>query len=480
MAGQVWAQLVNNGTALHLTPGAAIHVNADVQNQNNGQLINNGTLTTTGSLLNNSGGILGGAGVFSVLQDVTNQATMSLGGATLIFTGTTNSQFTSGGGEVNILQLQKTAAGVQLMDEARVIAHLDFLANHNQLILGAHDLILATATIGGVDVDRYIVTNGSGKVQHEVSSSGFIFPVGASTTSYDPVSVTATTGTPTVGVRALEHTHLEGLTGAAINKNVLDVSWVVHNESNNDDLTVSMSWEAMDELLGFNAGHSAPMRYGNAGWVLTTIADYSSRMADITDQGGVFSVGGEQFAPMEDCAVAVVILEDMPTEDQLWQVADSITSTAIIDGVNDVSNDLDVTYKAGEVIILKPGFVVINNAEFLATIEECIVPQAAVSKPAWEDIPRVDPKGKATLHIFPNPFVSNTTIDYYLPEATNTRMDVVSARGELIGTLVPNIRQEEGYYRVQFQANNLAPGIYFVRLRTGESWLVDRMVYVRE
>jgi hypothetical protein len=62
-------------------------------------------------------------------------------------------------------------------------------------ILGANDLTVGTAISGG-SATSYIVTEGAGKITLPTTSSvATLIPIGASATSYDPVSVTPTTGT---------------------------------------------------------------------------------------------------------------------------------------------------------------------------------------------------------------------------------------------------------------------------------------------
>jgi len=67
---------------------------------------------------------------------------------------------------------------------------------------------------------------------------------------------------------------------------------------------------------------------------------------------------------------------------------------------------------------------------------------------------------------FPNPFNPNTTIRYSLPKAGNVKLTVYDAIGCKVATIV-NEYKPAGNYSINFNASNLASGIYLYRLESG-------------
>ena len=164
-----------------------------------GNVINNNSTAsgTAAGIIKNSGTL----GTFTINLNGTNPQT---------WTGLLPMAFTSTVCTLNI----NSAGGVSLANAGTLNGTLSLTSG--KLSLGANDLTIAsTGTITGASSASYIVTNGAGKLIIPVTAgTTTLLPIGASTSSFDPVSVnpaTTTTfaakvystlsGTPVYGVR---------------------------------------------------------------------------------------------------------------------------------------------------------------------------------------------------------------------------------------------------------------------------------------
>ncbi len=76
------------------------------------------------------------------------------------------------------------------------------------------------------------------------------------------------------------------------------------------------------------------------------------------------------------------------------------------------------------------------------------------------------PNSFRLLQNFPNPFNSRTEIRYYLPVRSDVELVLFNVLGEQVKTIVQE-NQSSGWYRVSFDANDLASGVYLLQLRAG-------------
>jgi hypothetical protein len=82
------------------------------------------------------------------------------------------------------------------------------------------------------------------------------------------------------------------------------------------------------------------------------------------------------------------------------------------------------------------------------------------------------------LQNFPNPFNPVTEIYYNLPEDSYTEIKVYDICGREITVLVDGFKTA-GYYSVQFEAANIANGIYFYMLRAGSYSEIKKMILIK-
>jgi hypothetical protein len=82
------------------------------------------------------------------------------------------------------------------------------------------------------------------------------------------------------------------------------------------------------------------------------------------------------------------------------------------------------------------------------------------------------------LQNYPNPFNPSTVIAYMLAQRSDVNLTVFNALGQEVTRLVHEA-QDAGKHEIQFTADGLASGVYFYRLRTGESVATRKLVLIR-
>jgi hypothetical protein len=88
------------------------------------------------------------------------------------------------------------------------------------------------------------------------------------------------------------------------------------------------------------------------------------------------------------------------------------------------------------------------------------------------------PKVYSLEQNYPNPFNPVTTISYRIPKAGNVKLTVLDVLGRELAVLVNGFKQA-GSYSVQFDASELASGIYFYRIESGDFKDVKKMTLVK-
>ena len=79
------------------------------------------------------------------------------------------------------------------------------------------------------------------------------------------------------------------------------------------------------------------------------------------------------------------------------------------------------------------------------------------------------------LSVSPNPFTGLISISFELPKRSMVQLEVYNSSGQLISTLVNEIRQQ-GAHEVSFEGAQLPPGVYFCTLKTSEGVQMGKMV----
>lgn len=92
--------------------------------------------------------------------------------------------------------------------------------------------------------------------------------------------------------------------------------------------------------------------------------------------------------------------------------------------------------------------------------------------------PNYLPENYSLSQNYPNPFNPSTEIKYSIPSSGFVTLKVFNLLGQEIATLV-NQEQTSGSYRVNFDASNLATGVYIYSIKAGNFTLSKKMVMIK-
>jgi flagellar hook assembly protein FlgD len=79
---------------------------------------------------------------------------------------------------------------------------------------------------------------------------------------------------------------------------------------------------------------------------------------------------------------------------------------------------------------------------------------------------------------YPNPFNPSTTIKFSLPQASDVKLTIYNALGQKVAELV-NSTLGAGSHSFEWNASNVASGMYFYELNTSNFSSVKKMMLLK-
>ena len=111
---------------------------------------------------------------------------------------------------------------------------------------------------------------------------------------------------------------------------------------------------------------------------------------------------------------------------------------------------------AGQVVELNTSFEVKPGAVFEATIFACESVESS----------RLDDEGALSLTAYPNPFATNTLIEYRLARASSVNISITDLRGITLSRIMYDQHREAGTYNFTFESESLPEGLYLCVIDT--------------
>lgn len=98
--------------------------------------------------------------------------------------------------------------------------------------------------------------------------------------------------------------------------------------------------------------------------------------------------------------------------------------------------------------------------------------------PDGKEAASVIPRRYALKQNYPNPFNPVTTITFDLPERIHTSVKVFNTLGQVVGTLIDEVR-DAGIYTVRWDAGQYPSGVYYYQIHAGEFADVRKMILIK-
>jgi hypothetical protein len=155
-----------------------------------------------------------------------------------------------------------------------------------------------------------------------------------------------------------------------------------------------------------------------------------------------------------------------------------------VDGATVVAGGVPLTSKAdstGLTTLSSPPFAMTAGAHTLAlTGATANIDFVQVNTDVINGISGRDglPQAFALAQNYPNPFNPSTRIDFNLGKASDVKLTVYNVLGQRVATLV-NGHLSAGQHTVQFDARNIASGVYFYRLDAGSFVSSKKMMLLK-
>jgi len=260
----IFGQISNGASYLVISPGTYLVVTGDVLNQNGGTITNNGTLVTTASIINANGSTLRGNGNWQLQGNWNNAGTFTAGSSTVLFSGSDPSSISAGTSPFFHLQFNKTANDIALASAVTANGNVQFLSNQNHVLCSGFNFKLSNSgALAGAGSDNFFVTDGNtGGLERPVSTQEVLFPIGSTTGSYNPVTLTGAAGIVRykVGVQT-------GFNYPTGDPDYVNRQWNINRLGGEIPMTATFQWNSpADEAGAFDAPNCHTSRWNGADW----------------------------------------------------------------------------------------------------------------------------------------------------------------------------------------------------------------------
>lgn len=155
------------------------------------------------------------------------------------------------------------------------------------------------------------------------------------------------------------------------------------------------------------------------------------------------------------------------------------------DGIVNVNSGNTLSMRAGNNIILQPGFSVQNGAEFSAIIEDIYDCEECASTLQIQSVPedfddivesRIENITDFSYSVFPNTTNDFINIIYSLKKDNTISILLVDFFGNEMKTITSTQNQQAGSYSLQIPVSSLSSGIYFLIISSSNQKRIEKII----
>lgn len=214
-----------------------------------------------------------------------------------------------------------------------------------------------------------------------------------------------------------------------------------------------------------------------------TATDAGNYLLEITDGNNCTASDIAVIMVDPDC-VTDVIVSDNPASNAFVVAQNSITT----DGPVIITDNNDVTFQAGQIINLMPGFEVTLGSDFLATIADCGINNSSAFTEGQDKLSENEisfMKNAAVnnsqfgLQVYSDDFNNRTRVVYKLLKTEILSLSIHDIKGEKIRDLIVETPVLPGDYSIDVENEFLTDGLYILVFKTENKIQTKKLVVLK-
>jgi hypothetical protein len=139
----------------------------------------------------------------------------------------------------------------------------------------------------------------------------------------------------------------------------------------------------------------------------------------------------------------------------------------------------DVTFRAGDSVVLRPGFHAAQGSTFHGYID-CSAGLFKVATPPSPAVgPSPPPSAASSLRAFPSPAAGRVRISYRVVAPGPVRLILYDALGREVGRIADEVHRDAGLYDADLAVDRLPSGVYWISMVSGDGVAIERFVVER-